>query len=42
VVVTLTGSLPFTGAKTSQVFPGKIFVLNFSKSLIDCVRSKNK
>ena len=37
VVVTSTASLPCAGGKTSIISPGKIFVLNLSWTLIDCV-----
>jgi hypothetical protein len=42
VVVISIGSLPFTGAYTSVISPGNIFVLNINKSIIFCVRSRNK
>jgi len=40
--VTLTGSLSCIVAKISQVSSEKILVLNLRKSLIYCVKSKNK
>ena len=35
-------SLACTGAKNSAISPGKILVLNLNRSLIDCVKSRNK